>query len=122
MTFINDRIKRIRELGRDVNIKFELAKALELNALSLQNIRDMRDMSNTAGWQMLSTQMMRDIEIKKNRIYELSIEPDKNKTLIIINRAIAESLERILKLVDGTLNQEQNVVSEFNKLTDPNRG
>ena len=122
MTFINDRIKRIRELGRDVNIKFELAKALERNALSLQNIRDMRDMSNTAGWQMLSTQMMRDIEIKKNRIYELSIEPDKNKTLIIINRAIAESLERILKLVDGTLNQEQNVVSEFNKLTDPNRG
>ena len=122
MTFINDRIKRIRELGRDVNIKFELAKALELNALSLQNIRDMRDMSNTAGWQMLSAQMMRDIEIKKNRIYELSIEPDKNKTLIIINRAIAESLERILKLVDGTLNQEQNVVSEFNKLTDPNRG
>lgn len=122
MTFVNDRIKRIRELGRDVNIKFELAKALELNALSLQNIRDMRDMSNTAGWQMLSTQMMRDIEIKKNRIYELSVEPDKNKTMIIINRAIAESLERILKLVEGTLNQEQNVVSEFNKLTDPNRG
>jgi hypothetical protein len=122
MTFVNDRIKRIRELGRDVNIKFELAKALELNVLSLQNIRDMKEMANTAGWQMLANQMERDIEIKKNRIYELSVEPDKNKTMIIINRAIAESLERILKLVNGTLKQEENVVGELNRLADSNRG
>lgn len=119
---INDRIKRIRELGRDVNIKFELAKALELNTLSLQNVRDMQDMSRTAGWQMLSGQMRRDIEIKKQKIYELSVEPEQNRTLLIINRSIAESLERILKLVEGTINQEENVVRELNKLTDPNRG
>lgn len=112
MVAINDRIKKVRELGRDVNIKFELDKALELNALSLDNIREIKEMSHTVGWQMVANGIHRDIAQKERLIRELAIDPESNKTKLIINSTVVATWERLLGMIDGTLNQEPNVMKE----------
>lgn len=103
-------------LAKDQNVEFQLARALELNALSLENIAALKGLRENEGWQIVEGQIRKDIENKTRLITDLAIDPDKNRNQLIINASIREMLRRIISLVDQTLDMEHHVRAERDAL------
>lgn len=81
---------------------YDLNRALEINALSLEHSRCLENMVSSNGWKILSGQMKKDMADKADKILSLSVDPVKNVNEILFNRAVHETLKRILNLVEQT--------------------
>jgi hypothetical protein len=116
MSVIGDRLKRLRHLGRELPVKYELEKALEAIDISLENVHDLHEMAKTNGWQLLRDRMESDIRNKIQAEHGLACDPEKNRNALIINHCVVETMKRILSVVDSTLKHEPSLVTEKNKL------
>jgi hypothetical protein len=111
-----ERLQLIKELALKQTVEDRIDRALELNALNMENVMAYKQMVSTDGWQMLESRLLKDIDNKKKKILELAKNPDKNKTDLVINSSILETLERIISNVTGVLKQEKHLIDEKNRL------
>ena len=113
---MRERLKRLRELGKKQNVQYQLDRALEINTLSQENINAYKRMVNTEGWQILSERLRQDARDKQVKAMSLSVDPERNKTALIVNYAVGETITRILNHVEGVLNREEPLRMEREEL------
>lgn len=94
--------ERLKRLVRMQSISYSLERALEINSLSLDNVKEIASLKENPGWKMLSEQMVKDMANKSEKIIALSIDPVKNATEILFHRAVLETIKRIHNLVEQT--------------------
>lgn len=116
MSAITERLKRLKHLGRELPVKYEIDKALEAVDISLENVHDIREMVNTNGWQILRDRMEADMRQKIQMEHGLACDPMKNHNALIVNHCVVETMKRILSVVDSTLKHEPSLVTEKQKL------
>lgn len=111
-----DRLKKLRQLGREVNMQFDLDKAIEINELSFSNIADYKEMVATNGWQILETQLLQHLEGTKRKIIDLAKDPERNAAELMVLYAVKEVITRIIRNVTGVLGSEDALKRERDKL------
>ena len=116
MSFI-ERLKRKREIA-SINLSSDLVTALELNILNLQDVRAIREMSETEGWQMIAYELRKDLANKQKQLEDLSVTPETEKYRLAYYGATCALIRRILSFVEGVLKQEKPLLDEQNRLRD----
>lgn len=119
---IRDRLERIRELAGSLNVDYHIDAALESLTLSLKNIDSLKLLIGFEGWQLLAAQLENEIRAKRELNFKMSADPRKNEKDMLINYAVVRTAERILTLVEGTLNEEQYIEREKEQLTSQPQG
>lgn len=114
---IRDRLEKIRELSGSLNVDYHIDKKLECLKLSLQNVDAIKLLVGFEGWQLLACQLENEIRVKRDANFKMSADPQKNEKEMLINYAVARTVERILKLVEGTLNEELYIEQERDQLS-----
>lgn len=101
---------------KEVSFATELERALDDALESFENIDALKEMVRTDGWKILEEKLRKDILNKLKMNYALDSEPVKNALAIQINKATIECWQRLLTVVHGTINKEQEVLAELRRL------
>lgn len=119
---IRDRLEKIRELSGSLNVDYHIDKKLQCLQLSLQNVDAIKLLVGFEGWHLLAAQLETEIRVKREVNFKLSVDPIKNEKEMLINYAVARTAERILRLVEGTLKEEQYIEQEREQLSSQSQG
>ena len=120
---IKDKLKTLRLLSRNGNLKPTLDQALDINALRLSTVNAVSAMARgDEGWEVLAYELERDIQAAKNRVWGMVLNIDKERDKIIFNRAVGETAERLLKIVQNTMKQKPALERERVDLIKRKRG
>ena len=107
-----DKLNRLKELGRQQNIEYDIERYLEILEISKENVAAVKGMANTDGWEIISTQMEKAVEQYQKQIMNLCANPVKNESELLVCYSMIRALERVLGLVSGTLNRESLLEQE----------
>ena len=104
--------------GRKKELSFdnELERALEATAESLENVLCFKEMVRTDGWKTLEALIRKDIHNKLKQSFALQSDPIANAKQLTINYAVCNCWERMLSIVHGTVNKEEEVLAELKRL------
>lgn len=101
---------------KPVSVDSELERALDATVDSLENILEFKEMAQTDGWKKLEEMLRRDVQNKLKSSFAMQADPVKNEKQLIINYAVCRTWERLLTVVQGTLNREPQVLAEIKRL------
>jgi hypothetical protein len=109
------RMARQKELG---SRRTSLEEAIEINALSLENVAAMKDTLLTEGMQMYVHQLRQDLKNKGAKLEELAINPDENRFQLAYYGAVCATIRKQLAWMQGIVGRGRNLIEEQNRLRD----
>lgn len=102
--------------NREVSFENELERALDATAESLENVLAFKEMTRTDGWKTLEELLRKDLHNKLKQSFAMQSDPITNAKKLTINYAVCNCWERLLSIVHGTINKEDEVLAELRRL------
>lgn len=110
---IAEKMRKLRLLGRNGDLRPTLEQALEINALRLSTVNAVSAMARgDEGWEVLADELEHDLQAAKNRVWNMVLNIDKERDKILFNRAVGETAERLLRLVQNMKKRKKPLEQE----------
>jgi len=113
---IASRVRKIAKVGRKYAMEGDLASAVELNALSLDNVEEFEDLMRHPAFKFFIERLRIDMKNKQKRLNDLAIDPETNKYEICFYRASFEQIKNQISFFDSIVSKGPLLKQERNRL------
>lgn len=115
------RLQKLKRLGRQQSVEYQIDRALEINEISLDSVESMKALIHMDGWKSISYLLKTRLAQKRIANDVLCANPEKNSAELIVNHCMIELTKKILSLVEGTLKEEAVLRQERHDLISKTR-
>lgn len=111
-----ERAKKLARLSEEYREGEKLSTAIQMNELSLMTVEEFKALHSMPAFRIYIGYLKRELAEKQNKLNELTLLPDKNRTEICFYRAAFEMIKRQLAFFPSNLSKERILRQEQDRL------